>query len=601
MDGTQFQILMEQNREALLALITNQQQGMAAQQQEILRLQVAAAAAGDRGRGQQPKLIAKYVNIGMFKGVLAEWDDWSFTFKRTVRSMNKEAFDFMVKCEDWATDVTDEKVRTGLDIANEHGLEVIGEADPERVLRSGELFDILCQVCGGEALSLVKSVTDLNGFAAWQTLYRKYNPKTMARGVRLLCEVTNPGKIVDMGGIETAITKWEERLATLKTQFQEGFSDWTKIAIFTNMMPTNIQDYVYSITETRDAGQAKMSYQEVKDKVRGMVSNKVAMNMGPAPMDVGGILGLQGKEEWQEEGEYDVGAVNSNTKCYRCQGYGHMSRDCATKPEDKDKGKGKGQSLPGKGTPKGLGKGDQEKGKGKGKGQFAGNCFRCGKAGHRSADCYVKVNGLDEEEAEAEVPIGGVWMIGAVEATESGGEDDDWKIVEKRVSSKRKSRSYWKKIPDDLTEQVMIAEVEVSDEKSWTRPSGLLFNVADVAKPLASAVKVCKAGNKVVLDLSAPGMSYVESHETGERMMLTEERGTFVFEVEFMDDGKAGKITLDSGAGVSVWPKALKTETPILPPKAGLKMVAANGTKIENFGQRLVTFKGLRSPFTGRA
>jgi hypothetical protein len=389
----------------------------------------------------------------------------------------------------------------------------------------------------------------------------------------------------------------------LRTQFGEGFSDWTRIAIFTNMMPTPIQDYIYSITETREVGVKKMSYQEVKDKVRGMVSNKVAMDMGPAPMDIGGIHGRD--EEWpEEEWLEDVGAVNADTKCYRCQGYGHMSRECATKPAEKDKGKGKGQT-PGKGSPtKGLGKGGQEKGKGKGgKGPFTGNCFRCGKTGHRSIDCHVKVNGVDEEEAGEETPIGGVWMIGAVEATwESDGEGDgNWMVVGRGASDNRKSRKYWKNIPEDLTERVMIAEVEVSDEKSWTRPSGLLFNVADVAKPLASAVKVCKAGNKVVLDLSAPGRSYVESHETGERMMLTEERGTFVFEVEFLDDGKAGKITLDSGAGVSVWPKALKTELPILPPQAGLKMVAANGTKIDNFGQRLVTFKGLRSPFTGRA
>jgi hypothetical protein len=30
-------------------------------------------------------------------------------------------------------------------------------------------------------------------------------------------------------------------------------------------------------------------------------------------------------------------------------------------------------------------------------------------------------------------------------------------------------------------------------------------------------------------------------------------------------------------------------------------MIAANGTKIENFGQKLITFKGLKSPFKGRA
>ena len=48
--------------------------------------------------------------------------------------------------------------------------------------RSGELYDVLCQYCTGEALLIVRSVDDMKGISAWQKLYRKYNPKTMARG-----------------------------------------------------------------------------------------------------------------------------------------------------------------------------------------------------------------------------------------------------------------------------------------------------------------------------------------------------------------------------------------------------------------------------------
>jgi hypothetical protein len=409
-------------------------------------------------------------------------------------------------------------------------------------------------------------------------LYKKYNPKTMARGVRLLCEVTNPAKIKDMSGIEAAITKWEDRLATLKTQFGESFSEWTQIAIFTNMMPTNIQDYIYSIMDA-----TTMKYVVIKEKVRGMVSNKLAIGMGPAPMDIGGLHGHGGEEEWHDEWEYDVGAVTADTKCYRCQGYGHFSRDCATKQPDKGKGKGKSQ-----GHEKGKGKGKPDKGKGKGK---TITCWTCGKDGHRSTECPTKVQSVDDEPEE-EVPIGGVWMIGAVEATWDGaGVDDDWKVVGRKGSLKKTRAS--------STEQVMIAEVE-TDQKEWTRASGMMFHVADVAKPLASAVKVCEAGNRIVMD-PEPGQSYVENVLTGERMMLKKERGTFVFEVEYLDDGETGHITLDSGAGVSVWPKKLKEGLKTLPKKAGLNMIAANGTKIENFGQKLITFKGLKSPFNGRA
>ena len=79
------------------------------------------------------------------------------------------------------------------------------------------------------------------------------------------------------------------------------------------------------------------------------------------------------------------------------------------------------------------------------------------------------------------------------------------------------------------------------------------FNVADVGKPLASAVKVCQAGNRVLLS-PEPGESYIENIKSGERMELRVEKGTFVFDVEF-SEGEDGTITLDSGAGVNVWPK----------------------------------------------
>ena len=56
--------------------------------------------------------------------------------------------------------------------------------------------------------------------------------------------------------------------------------------------------------------------------------------------------------------------------------------------------------------------------------------------------------------------------------------------------------------------------------------------------------------------------------------------------------GAEGVITLDSGAGVSVRPKTFTKEVRMMPKKAGLKMVAANGTEIENVGQKVIKFQG---------
>ena len=58
------------------------------------------------------------------------------------------------------------------------------------------------------------------------------------------------------------------------------------------------------------------------------------------------------------------------------------------------------------------------------------------------------------------------------------------------------------------------------------------FHVADTIKPLAAAMAMVKMGNRVVLE-DGLGKSFIENIENGDRIMLKESRGTFVFDVEF--------------------------------------------------------------------
>ena len=66
-----------------------------------------------------------------------------------------------------------------------------------------------------------------------------------------------------------------------------------------------------------------------------------------------------------------------------------------------------------------------------------------------------------------------------------------------------------------------------------------------------------------------------------------------MFDVVYEDTTDTGTVTLDSGAGVSVWPKSKAREGTLLAKKPGLKMVAANGTEIRNEGQTVIKFRGL--------
>ena len=74
------------------------------------------------------------------------------------------------------------------------------------------------------------------------------------------------------------------------------------------------------------------------------------------------------------------------------------------------------------------------------------------------------------------------------------------------------------------------------------------------------------------------------------------EKGTFVFDVEFKD-GEAGTITLDSGAGVNVWPVDVQRGVSMLPRDPRLRTTAANGSEIQNLGVKMIEFRGIEPDF----
>ncbi len=148
-----------------------------------------------------------------------------------------------------------------------------------------------------------------------------------------------------------------------------------------------------------------------------------------------------------------------------------MSRECPTQSKGKGKGKSaysKGDGKAGKGTAKGGGKSGKGPTKGGGKG-YQGECWKCGKVGHKSAECWgsggMQVDAVTEEDEETEIAdVSGVWMIGAVEAM------------------------------DEVGVNHVAAEA-----KKLTRESGVCFHVARVQTPLASSAKVVTAGNPIVM------------------------------------------------------------------------------------------------------
>ena len=146
------------------------------------------------------------------------------------------------------------------------------------------------------------------------------------------------------------------------------------------------------------------------------------------------------------------------------------------------------------------------------------------------------------------------------------------------------SRNQFQALADD---EVPVCPVEA---KKLTRLSEMLYNVADVQRPLASAVLVAQAGNTVML--GAQG-GYIENNETKERMEVKIEKNTYVFVMQ-MEDGTEQTVTLDSGAGCNVWPVHIQPAGVIMNKNvAEVKMIAANGSPIRHYGQAAIRFRGI--------
>ena len=151
-----------------------------------------------------------------------------------------------------------------------------------------------------------------------------------------------------------------------------------------------------------------------------------------------------------------------------------------------------------------------------------------------------------------------------------GGSDDDGPTFQVQRRRRCRAAGGGKERPTSGSSEVPIGAVVA---EGWSRMGGMVFHVADVKKPLAAAAKVVEAGNRVVVDPN-PGASFIENIATGERIALRKERGVYVLDVKY-EAGGEGTITLDSGAGVSVWPADLLPGVAMMPKEEGLRMVAA--------------------------
>ena len=139
-----------------------------------------------------------------------------------------------------------------------------------------------------------------------------------------MLRVMNPGKVQKGQDVQTFINKWEGMVNALERDYHENITDGMKIGILIRMMPDELQDVILQHADRLQ------EFKLVKEKTVNLMIDARERLRDPNAMDFGNVDDDLGYNE-------DVGAVNKETKCYRCGGYGHMAVHCAT-----PKGDGKG-------------------------------------------------------------------------------------------------------------------------------------------------------------------------------------------------------------------------------------------------------------------
>lgn len=380
-----------------------------------------------------------------------------------------------------------------------------------------------------------------------------------------------------------------------------------RVAFIIGMAPAEIQAIIFQQWVGEGVPDVlEKEWKVIRDKNMALVANRVTMAT-PQPMDIGEVGGEGGDSRCGSEEEgWDVDDVGKGDgKCRRCGGKGHFARECPT-PAGKGiegaksagngfKGGGKAQWT-GQWQSNSLGKRKQyqqqgrqtqaEDKKGIGKG-YQGTCYKCGKVGHKAAECRSVQAVEGEEEGNM---IGGVWFVGGVTA-----ETDELSDAQRtNVVNKKKKMAKGSQL-----QEITINQVKAKGWESWgtsevtidSAPEesvcprlwgdmfeldevlpgnemklrnansckiahygqrdimfevegdesmlmGMGFQASDVRKPLAAVHRIVEKGNNVQF---GPGDedNFIMNVKTGKKIMLRKKGRSYIMDVELAIQARA--------------------------------------------------------------
>ncbi|CAE7401885.1 unnamed protein product [Symbiodinium natans] len=283
--------------------------------------------------------------------------------------------------------------------------------------RALKLYSILSSYLRGRPLRILKAVSSRDGFLVWQRLHRELRPSTRSRELALAeALVSFPGMQAGTSLLEYILV-FEKLIKDYEAVSHSSYPDNLKISTLLKGLPQDIKRHIQmtlsessTYTGLRDKllqfeqTTASWTTEHVMKNLNLTSSTSSSFGMPPsssfsshhdtsAPMDVDRVENTKGGGKWHKGGKQH----DKNNKGGKPHGKGWGFGKSNWVPW---KGKGKDKGYKGKGKDKGGKKGHghhggrpynnaKDKGKGKRGGRSGvGPCFKCGKMGHVSADCW---------------------------------------------------------------------------------------------------------------------------------------------------------------------------------------------------------------------
>ena len=470
---------------------------------------------------------------------------------------------------------------------------------------------ILMDKCDGEAYDKIKGLQNLKGAEIYMVIYR-WLTEISGLGLSMqAAKLMNPDPIKKESELEHAVDKWSESNRKLESHgSQFGLAPLYKVIALKKLMVGRAKEH-FDLWEAEHKQEPDCGFAKILDKVRDysrkakLESSATDKKNSEDDVEMNSIRKQKEKiakeketeEKWWEEYINAISKGKGKGKsggfqgtCYNCGEFGHSIRNCTKELKNQKGGKDQGKGEKG------------SKGGGKGKG-YLGTCWTCGVVGHSWNNCPINGKGGKSGSGSKggwntwqpqNKGKGGVWSADWGDWSQPKEEDEEIKFGHQAAETEDEPQD-----EDDLGAVDLPFDISPPPENIWTqvpRKKNRFVNKNRV--PLANFISSCAdergCSHQDCIERAA---SYIESDD------LSADPFDMIGSVE-KDDPKIIcsvnqdregfeniRIQVDSGAVDTVGPKSVGRAFEIkktLASKSGRHYVAANGSAIKNYGERLI-------------